>query len=123
MTHSKNCKKIMIVEDDHDIREALREALEMEGYQVQMACNGQEGIEILAKTEAPCLILLDLMMPILDGWEFRKLQKKDDKISAIPVVVISALADKASDLIDANVFIKKPVELDTLIKTVKMFCH
>ncbi len=66
-TEVKRCKDILVVEDDAGIREALRMILELEGYNIREASNGKEGLEVLKSMPRPCLILLDLMMPIMDG--------------------------------------------------------
>jgi CheY-like chemotaxis protein len=118
---AQDCRKLLLIEDEKDIREALREALEMEDYRVSTACNGQEAMEMLNKMEAPCVILLDLMMPVLDGWEFRRRQTLSPH-SEIPVIVVSAAADKIAT-IDANEYIRKPIELDCLIKAIKKYCN
>src|SRR5437762_2793351 len=83
-------RTVMIVEDDLDIRDALTQILEFEGYHVVSAENGQQALTQLQHGEHPGLILLDLMMPVMDGWQFRLEQQKDAKLSDIPVVIISA---------------------------------
>lgn len=116
----KPLKKILIVEDDADIREVLVQVLEFEGYQVVSAENGREALDRLNIGEPPGLILLDLMMPVMDGWRFRDAQLQDPKLAGIPVVVLSAdgnLQQKAS-IIHAAGYLKKPVELETLLNTV-----
>lgn len=65
-----NCRSILIIEDEKAIRETFRLALEMEGYQVNEASNGKEGLEALSTMPRPCVILLDLMMPVMNGWAF-----------------------------------------------------
>src|SRR5262245_59582395 len=80
-------KSVLIIEDDPDIREALAEILEDEGYATVLAGNGREALDHLAKSEMPALILLDLMMPIMDGWQFRDEQRRSPSYAAIPVVV------------------------------------
>jgi CheY-like chemotaxis protein len=116
----KPLKKILVVEDDADIREVLVQVLEFEGYQVITAENGREALERLSNAELPGLILLDLMMPVMDGWRFREAQLSNTKISGIPVVVLSAdgnLQQKAATIHAAG-YLKKPVELETLLNTV-----
>jgi CheY-like chemotaxis protein len=115
---------ILIVEDDHDIREALTQILEDEGYPVRGAANGREALDAVATGPLPSLILLDLMMPIMNGWQFRAEQMKDSRLSAVPVLVISAdpgLQPKASALGVAGV-LKKPIALDDLLSAVKAWC-
>jgi CheY-like chemotaxis protein len=120
----KATKTILIIEDDADIRDALMQILEFEGYQVAAANNGQEALEFLHHSEKPDLILLDLMMPIMDGWQFRAEQRRDPELSAIPVVIVSAdgrVYQKAT-AIGAAGYLKKPVELEILLSTVERFC-
>src|SRR5215212_2491309 len=81
---------VMVVEDDFTIRETLRELLEDEGYRVTQASNGAEALACLRTNGTPRLILLDLMMPVMDGVEFRRALQKDPRLSDIPMVVLSA---------------------------------
>ncbi len=114
-------KTIVVVEDDLDIREALTQILEFEGYVVASASNGKEALDYLRSHERPALILLDLMMPVMDGWQFRIEQHKDDALAGIPVVIISAdaRAFHKATLIGAIAYLKKPVELELLLNTVQ----
>jgi len=106
-------QKILIIDDDEAIRTALQLVLENEGYRVFIAENGQEGLELLENIPRPDVILLDLMMPVLDGWEFLELRKKDLKLASIPVVVISAFNEQERKL-SVEKFIKKPIDLKVL---------
>src|SRR3982074_3818832 len=83
-------KNILVVEDDPDIRAALTQILSDDGYAVATAANGQEAIDHLRRTSPPALILLDLMMPVMDGWQFRSHQKQDPALKSIPVVIVTA---------------------------------
>jgi CheY-like chemotaxis protein len=112
---------VLIVEDDQDIRESLQELLKLEGYEVSTAINGQEAVKKLSSMKRPCLILLDLMMPVMNGWEFLAIRKNMDVIATIPVVVVSAVAEK-NQASDVNEFVKKPVDLDSLVKVVSRYC-
>src|SRR5438445_13017963 len=90
-----NSQSLMVVEDDADIREALVDILNDEGFTVYEARNGVEALEhlrILETAELPCLIFVDLRMPLMDGWEFLAQQKLDVRLASIPVVVLSATA-------------------------------
>lgn len=116
------CNKILLVEDDADIRTTLKEVLELEGYDVVPAGNGKEAFDALSgMQDYPCLILLDLMMPIMNGWEFLEAQQTEKAISDIPVVVVSAAGDKARSA-KAHGFIKKPIEVDGLLRMIKQYC-
>ena len=116
-------KKILIVEDDNSIRELLVELLQGEGYQVVSAVNGLEGLKCLEAQTAFDLILIDLMMPVMDGYTFRTEQMKHPKWSRIPVVVMSAEANAREKMKNYGVtaFLSKPVELDTILKTVEQY--
>ena len=82
-----------VVDDDPDMREALRLVLELRGYSVEEAADGQRALELLRSNPGCCLILLDLMMPGMNGWQFRKAQQEAPELAAIPVVVLSAMRD------------------------------
>ena len=81
---------VFVVEDDADTREMLCRFLELEGYHVESAVNGQQALERLHAGAHPSVILLDLMMPVMDGWQFRHAQAQDAALSTIPVIVVSA---------------------------------
>src|ERR1700745_2705321 len=105
-------KTIMIVEDDPYIREVMQEVLQSEGYKTITAGNGQEALDYLKSSpQNPALIILDLMMPIKDGFAFRSEQLLDPKISSIPVVVMSADGHSGLKKIktEALEYLKKPV--------------
>ncbi len=108
---------VLVVDDESDIRQALAEVLSDEGYQVVDAC---DGIEALAKARAyhPEVVLLDLMMPRMDGWAFRRAQKHDPEVSRIPVVVLSALGP---DSLEAEGYIGKPFDVDELVSAVRRY--
>jgi CheY-like chemotaxis protein len=112
---------ILIVEDDFDIREALTQILEEEGYPVRGAANGKEALEVASSGPTPSLILLDLMMPVMNGWQFRVEQMQNPRLASVPVLVISAdphVQPKAATLGVAGL-LKKPVSLDELLTAVK----
>jgi CheY-like chemotaxis protein len=112
---------ILLVDDDADVRESVGEVLEEEGYHVTAASNGKEALRLLRDVKLrPDLILLDIMMPEMDGWAFRSEQQKDPDIASIPVVVFTAHGaprDIARQL-DAAGFLKKPLSLDDLLSTI-----
>lgn len=112
-------KTVMVVEDDEDIRDSVRDILEGEGYQVCTAANGQEALAALLRAARPCLILLDLMMPVMDGQQFLARLRSQPSFADIPVVVVSAISNAAPAAED---FIKKPFDADVLIKAVKKYC-
>ena len=124
MTAADKVRRILIVEDDLDIRDVLTQVLEFEGYQVSAVGNGREALDYLKNSPRPGLILLDLMMPVMDGWQFRAQQQQDPELNSIPVVILSAdgnVYQKAATIRAAG-YLKKPVELETLLETVGRHC-
>jgi CheY-like chemotaxis protein len=116
---------ILVVEDDFDIREALTQILEEEGYTVRAAANGREALDAAGDGLVPSLILLDLMMPVMNGWQFRAEQLRDVRLASVPVLVISAdphLQAKVATLGDVGV-LKKPIHLDELLSAVAGHCQ
>ena len=112
---------VLIVEDDPDALEALGDLLESHGYGVSSARNGAEALRLLKDLPLPRLIVLDLLMPTMDGWEFRLRQKNDPRIAGIPVVVVSA--SSGAKPIDADTILRKPVDIDRLLETVARHCN
>src|ERR1019366_3238301 len=111
-------RTLLVVEDDADIREALAGLLKMEGFLVTGCSNGREALDWLRVSPKPDLILLDLMMPVMDGWQFRVVQKDDPELATIPVLALSADSTPKAAAIDAEAYLKKPVDYDTLIETI-----
>ncbi|MFL5310498.1 MAG: two-component system response regulator [Myxococcales bacterium] len=115
----------MVVEDDVDVREAIAEVLSDCQYKPVHASNGAEALERLRAADVrPCVILLDVMMPTMDGWQFRAAQKSDPSVSDIPVIVLSAHANgsEAAEKMDAAGYLCKPVSLESLVSVVERFC-
>jgi CheY-like chemotaxis protein len=111
-------KFVLIVEDDFSIREALKLALELEGYQTHGASNGQEALDFLSRcARLPDAILVDLMMPVLDGFAFIESIKKNELLSKIGIISMSAMADDWKN--SEHLHLKKPIELDSLFQSVK----
>ncbi|OFX23213.1 MAG: hypothetical protein A2V77_23985 [Anaeromyxobacter sp. RBG_16_69_14] len=114
-------RTILVVEDDCDIRSALCSILREEGYRVASASDGREAISSLKSGERPAIILLDLMMPVMNGADFRKAQLRDPQVADIPVVVLTAdgrLLETAKSLGAAAAF-SKPFELDALLDAIE----
>ena len=118
--HGQSEMTILLVEDDNVIREILGRLMSLEGYHVVGAANGKEALDLL-KTLRPKLILLDLMMPTMNGWEFAEALNKDTALAKIPVVVVSAFRDKEAGL-NSRASLKKPVDYEQLVSTVRKFC-
>jgi signal transduction histidine kinase len=111
-------RTLLVVEDDADIRDALDGLLSTEGFRVAGCSNGREALDWLHASPRPDLILLDLMMPVMDGWQFRVEQKQDPALATIPILALSADSTAKAAAIDADAYLKKPVEYDTLIDTI-----
>ena len=116
--------QVMIVEDDEEIRESLVDFLEEHGYQTIPAVHGRDALnKLTASNQRPCLIVLDLMMPVMDGSTFRGQQLQDPNLSSIPVLVISAykdVDDRAKAL--STMHLKKPLDLRELLRKVQECC-
>lgn len=115
---------VCVVDDDPDIREIVVLVLEASGYRVRTAADGEEALALLRREPGCCLVLLDLMMPGMNGWEFRALQKKDPAIASVPVVVLSGVreVDVQAASLDAAASIQKPIDLDALVSAVAQHC-
>jgi CheY-like chemotaxis protein len=120
----ETARRILVVEDDDALREALAVFLETEGFPPVEASNGAEALRCLRATGAFCLILLDLYMPVMDGWAFRAEQLRDPDLAAIPVIVISAdgSVDRNAADLGAVAALRKPVDLDRLRSYVADHC-
>lgn len=112
---------MLVVEDDEDIGAVLAAVLHEFGYSVIIAKNGEEALQRLRSgTCRPCVILLDLWMPVMNGRQFREEQRKDSSLAAIPVVALSG--DGEARGLDAAAYLSKPVQLDPLVSTIERFC-
>jgi CheY-like chemotaxis protein len=114
---------VFIVEDDLDTREMLARFLELEGFVVESAENGKMALERLGGGTEACVILLDLMMPVMDGWQFRQAQIQNQELAKIPVIVVSAAGRERIERIDADAYLSKPVDLEELLGCVTRFCR
>ncbi len=117
--------RILIADDDPDVRESLRLMLELHGHSVDEARNGQEALVRLDGADPPCVILLDLMMPVMDGWAFRRAQLRNPALADVPIVVISAVPShlqRTNELAAHRVF-AKPFDYDDLLTEVDTICE
>ena len=114
---------VLIVEDDADLREMMAQLLSLEGFQAAAVANGREALDYLHHQASPDVILLDLMMPVMDGWEFRRLQQADPVLADVPVIVLSALDQSRTADVSASAFLKKPLDFDRLLELVRSYCH
>jgi len=121
----QQAKSILIVEDDADVRGALTAVLESEGYRVVEAAHGREALQHLrANAEGFCMILLDLWMPVMNGWQFRAEQMKDPTLAQVPVIVVTAdhAAAKSATGLAAVEYVTKPIEMDQLLQQIARYC-
>lgn len=118
-------RSVLVVEDDADLREVIAEILKEDRFRVTQAAHGAEALEILRTAkELPGLILLDLMMPVMSGMQFRAVQRADPRLATIPIVVMSAVTEgelKASALQPAA-FLAKPSDREEMLAVVRRFC-
>ncbi|MES3038796.1 MAG: response regulator [Bdellovibrionota bacterium] len=114
-------RNVLIIEDNAAVVTTMKSLLELEGYKVYTANNGQEGIEILGIVPNMSVILLDMMMPVMNGWDFLEFQRAQSAYSKIPVVVVSAYGETAKT-VKPDAIIHKPVKLDLLLSTVHKYC-
>jgi DNA-binding response OmpR family regulator len=116
--------KILIVDDEPDLVETIRFALELEGYNVLVAVNGEEGLNT-ARQEKPDLILLDLMLPKLDGYKVCRLLKFDERYKSIPILMLTAKTQDKDRMLGketgANEYLTKPFDMDELMAKIKFY--
>jgi two-component system alkaline phosphatase synthesis response regulator PhoP len=116
--------KILIIDDEVDLVETIRFPLELQGYQVLVAYNGEEGLH-LARKESPDLILLDLMLPKIDGYKICRLLKFDEKYKHIPIIMLTARSQEKDRLLGketgADEYITKPFEMADLLSQIKKY--
>jgi CheY-like chemotaxis protein len=109
---------VLVVEDEPESRDTLRELLELEGYKVETASDGKAALEVL-ETMDPCVVLLDLFMPVMDGWQVIDRLRTNGRLGTMNVLVITSAGHRApSDL----PVLQKPLNLDKLIRTIEAVC-
>jgi len=115
MTHT-----VLVVEDEPELREMMRDALELNGYAVVTAEDGQDALDKIGGIEHLCLVILDLLMPVMNGWDFVEKLRQDSKLATIPVVVHSS----APTAVPAGVqrVLQKPLLFDCLLATAREYC-
>lgn len=106
--------RVLVIDDEPAIADVLRMLLEFRGHEVLTADDGSRGFAT-ARRQSPDVIVLDLMMPVMDGWEFREHQKKDPDLARIPVIVTSA----SETSVDANALLRKPIDRDALLRALE----
>jgi CheY-like chemotaxis protein len=113
---------IMVVDDDDDIRETLVGLLEDEGYPVKAFPTGRDALDALLAGLEPRVILLDLMMPVMDGAEFRRAQLADPKLAPIPVILITAAGLEPIKRSDYSEVLRKPLKIDRVLASIASYC-
>jgi len=111
--------RLLVVEDDETILASLCDLLREEGATLVTAANGRDALTTLRASEPPDLILLDLMMPVMDGWEFRIAQRADRALCSIPLIALSADSSAKARAIAADAYLRKPFELEGLVMTIR----
>lgn len=111
--------RVLIVEDDSDIRQLFTAGLAMHGCEVATANNGRDALEHLASGPLPAVIVADLHMPVMDGWQLLKALREDARLSPIPVIILTAADDPTRDAPRPERILIKPVAIDTLIAALK----
>jgi CheY-like chemotaxis protein len=115
MTHT-----VLVVEDEPDLREMMRDALELSGYAVVTAQNGQDALDKLPNIERLCLVILDLLMPVMNGWDFLDRLRQRSELKSVPVVVHSSATAEAPA--GVTLVLQKPLMFDRLLSVVREHC-
>jgi len=116
-------KLLLVVDDDSSVRESMSALLDANVYSVQQAENGQRALELLKKMpHLPCLIVLDLAMPVMDGRGFLKLRAADPILQDIPVIVVSGNPSTGKRIEGIDAYLRKPVEVDRLMQVIDQHC-
>jgi DNA-binding response OmpR family regulator len=114
--------RILLVEDDDELREALRAVLGVQGFDVACARDGVEALRLLWQGFRPCVILLDLMLPRLDGYTFGDYLRANAAWAGIPVIVVSALDERSRHELAPTAWFTKPLDIDALTSAVAHYC-
>lgn len=113
--------RILVVDDNLDIRLLLKKRLENAGYEVLTAENGLEAKETILTTP-PCVVILDLMMPVMDGWQFLEWKNSQTQFHDLPVVVVSAVSHNTQPPKGIQGFLKKPVSVNHMLDYIQSYC-
>jgi DNA-binding response OmpR family regulator len=111
--------RVLVVDDERDIRESLEEFLTDEGFDVEIAADGAEALTLLGGEPLPCVVILDLLMPVLSGTDLFEKMQHDERLSTIPVIVSTSDPSRAPSV---SAILKKPINLDRLLDTVRHYC-
>jgi CheY-like chemotaxis protein len=113
--------KVLIIDDDQDVRQAMADLLKIEGFSAASAANGLEGLEKMRSEDHISMVLLDLWMPQMDGWEFLRQKGRDARIADVPVVVLSSIPPVSLD--GAETILRKPVDTEPLLQILRRHCR
>ena len=113
---------VLVIDDDEDVRDSITDLLEARGHNVQAAANGRDALEILNASTAPCMILLDLMMPVMDGWEFAAHLAQDPRLCSIPTCIVTAGGQTQPTPAGVTCIVEKPFRPDDLLAVVERLC-
>jgi CheY-like chemotaxis protein len=120
VVESNGASVVLIVDDDDGIRETVQLALQMENHSTALAAHGGEALDWLGRHRPPCLILLDLMMPFIDGWQVIEQLRRDERLADVPVVVITAFSRELGSAAELPV-LRKPIELRDLLNVTNSY--
>jgi CheY-like chemotaxis protein len=118
---AKRCL-VAIVEDDSEFRNMLRELLEEEQYRVVAVANGAEALEKLRGETVPNVILLDVSMPVMDGFDFLRFRNEDPELASVPVVLVTNAKPHERPTIGVNDVVRKPIDIDEILFAIKRYC-
>jgi len=113
---------VLLLEDDDEARTLLGDLLESEGYKVVSFSNGAEALKYLEHAELPCLVVLDLRMPVMDGAQFHAIMLKDPRLSKVPAIVVTAFDPSAAANLAVKRVLKKPVNVESLLRVIRQYC-
>jgi CheY-like chemotaxis protein len=114
---------VLLVEDNDDVREMMSLALQLGGHEVWSARHGGEALALLHERPLPSLILTDLMMPVMNGWELRAALRNDPELAEVPVVAVSAIPAEHIERLEGMEFLPKPIDIDRLLDVVCEHCR
>lgn len=118
---AKRCL-VAIIEDDAEFRNMLRELLEEEQYRVVAVSNGAEALETLRGDTLPNVILLDVSMPVMDGFDFLRFRNDDPRLAQIPVVLVTNAKPHERPTVGVNDVVRKPIDIDEILFAIKRYC-
>ncbi|HJS43206.1 MAG TPA: response regulator [Gemmatimonadales bacterium] len=118
---AKRCL-VAIIEDDTEFRNMLRELLEEEQYRVVAVSNGAEALETLRGNTVPNVILLDVSMPVMDGFDFLRIRNDDPRLAQVPVVLVTNAKPHERPTVGVNDVVRKPIDIDEILFAIKRYC-